>query len=122
MKMRCEDFLGSLAAISVGVRATHQEVLDEWSPEEPPVTTLFAALGDRIAEDFDNADGNTNRQVFSLIEEAMEGGDSGLVTAVATGLIEALVTRTARDEGLWKRMTPFLGTKSLHHAEAWLTS
>lgn len=118
--MRCDDFVGLLAAISGGVQAAYQEVLAEWLPEEPPVTTLFAALGDRIAEDFDSAGVDTNRQVFSLIEKAMGSGDSGLVTAVATGLIEALVTRAARGEDLWKRMAPFLGPRSLRHAEAWL--
>lgn len=120
--MLCEDFVGLLAAISGGVQAAYQEVLDEWLPEEPPVTTLFAALGDRVAEDFDGAGVDTNRQIFLLIEKAMENGDSGLVAAVATGLIEALVTRAVRDESLWKRMAPFLGPRSLHHAKAWLTT
>jgi len=119
---RCEEFAGLLAAASSGVRAAYQDVLDEWRPEEPPVTTLFAALGDRIAEDFDSAGVDINRQIFSLIEDAMESGDQGLVTAVATGLIEALVTRAVRSEGLWKRMAPLLGPRALHHAEAWLAA
>lgn len=118
--MRCEDFVDLLAATSGGIKAACQEVLDEWRPEEPPVTTLFAALGDRIAEDFESAGVDTNRQIFSLIEKAMESGDPGLVTAVATGLIEALVTRAMRSESLWKQLAPFLGPRSLHHAEAWL--
>ena len=120
--MCCEEFVGLLAAASGGVQAAYQEVLDGWRPEEPPVTTLFAALGDRIAEDFDSAGVDTNRQMFSLIEKAMESGDQGLVTAVATGLIEALVTRAVRSEGLWKRMAPLLGPRALHHAEAWLAA
>ncbi len=72
-------FVGLLAEISDAVQAAYQEVLDEWHPEEPPVTTLLAALGDRIAEDFDYAGAHT-----------MESGDSDLVTAVATGLIRSL--------------------------------
>jgi hypothetical protein len=50
----------------------------------------------------------------------MESRDQKLVTAVATGLIEALVTRAARTEGLWEQMALFLGPRSRHHAEAWL--
>ena len=117
---RCEELAGLLAAASVGVRAACQKVLDEWRPEEPPVTTLFAAIGDRIAEDFESAGIVSNRQVFSLIESAMESGDQLLVTAVATGLIEALVTRAVQSKGLWEQMAPLLGPRSLHHAEAWL--
>lgn len=103
--MRCDEFVGLLAAISSGAQAARQGVLDEW----------------RIAEDFDSVDVDTKRQMFSLVEKAMESGDSCLVTAVATGLIEAVATRAIQRESLWRRMAPFLGPRSLHHAEAWLT-
>lgn len=117
----CEDFIGLLTATSGGVQAAYQEVLDEWQPDEPPITTLFAALGNRIAEDFASTDVDTNRRTFSLIEQAMESGDKGLVTAVATGLIEALVTRAAQSEGLWEKMALLLGPRSRNHAEVWLS-
>lgn len=118
--MGCEDFVSLLVIASDSLQAAYHEVLDEWQPEEPPVTTLFAALGDRIAEDFVCAGIDANRRMFSLVEQAMESSDQELVTAVATGLIEALVTRAVRGEGLWAQMVPLLGPRSLHHAEAWL--
>jgi hypothetical protein len=118
----CEDFVGLLIAASVGVKTAYQEVLDEWQPEKPPVTILFGALGYRIAEDFGTAGVDANSRIFSLVEEAMESGDQVLVTAVATGLIEALVTRAVRSEGLWDQMAPLLGSRSRHHADAWLAT
>ena len=120
--MGCEDFVSFLIAASGAIQAAYQEVLDEWRPEQPPITTLFAALGNRIAADFGSAGVDTNRRVFTLIEQAMESSDQALVTAVATGLIEALVTRAAQSESLWKEMTPLLGPRSLHHAEAWFAT
>lgn len=117
-----EEFLGLLVAASGSVQAAYREILDEWQPEEPPVTTLFAALGNRIAEDFDHAGIDANRRLFSLIEQAMVSSDQGLVTAVATGLIEALVTRAVQLESVWKQMAPLLGPRSLRHAESWLSS
>ncbi|WP_136623633.1 DUF7674 family protein [Bradyrhizobium centrolobii] len=120
--MGCEDFVNLLVAASGGVHAAYQEVLEEWQPGEPPVTTLFAALGDRIAEDFGRAGVDANRRVFSLIEQAMESSDQGLVTAVATGLIEALATRAVRSESVWKEVASLLGPRSLHHTEAWLAA
>lgn len=116
----CTDFIDLLVITSGRLQAAYQEILDEWQPEEPPVTTLFAALGDRIAEDFFSIDIGANRRIFSLIEQAMESSNQELVTAVATGLIEALVARTVRNEGLWEQVTPLLGPRSLLHAEAWL--
>ena len=115
-----EVFLGSLIDASSGIRAAYQEVQDEWLPEEPPITRLYAALGYRIAEEFPSADVATNRHIFSLIEEAMEKGDRNLMVAVATGLIEALATRSSQIENLWQQIEPHLGPRSLHHAEAWL--
>jgi hypothetical protein len=120
MMLSCENFVNLLAASSGGVQTACQEVLNEWMPEEPPVTILFAALGDRIAEDFYNAGIDTNRRVFSLIELAMESGNQRLVTSVATGLIEALVTRAMQNKILWSQMALLLGPRSLHHAKAWL--
>ncbi|OAI23998.1 hypothetical protein A1351_18505 [Methylosinus sp. R-45379] len=116
-----EELLGALVAASGGVQAAYEEILDAWGSEEPPVTTLLAALGYRIAEDFDSTDVDANRRLFSLIEQAMESGDNGLRTVVATGLIEALAVRAVQTEGLWKRMAPLLGPRSLYHAEAWLS-
>jgi hypothetical protein len=118
----CEDFVGLLSEASDGVQAAYQEVLNEWQPEGPPVTTLFDTLGDRIAEDFGSSEVDANRRIFSLIEQAMESGDQKLVTAVATGLIEALVNRAARSEGLWEEIASLLGPRSRHHAEAWLAT
>ena len=118
----CEELVCLLVSASSGAQAAHQEVLDEWQPEAPPVTTLFAALGNRIAEEFGSAGVEANRRSFSLIEHAMESGDQELVTAVATGLIEALVTRAVQSEGLWDEMAPLLGPRSRHHAYAWLAT
>ncbi|UJB19124.1 MULTISPECIES: DUF7674 family protein [Lysobacter] len=120
--MECGHFLSLLVATSDGVQAIYQEVVDDWLPEDPPVTTLFAALGDRIAEEFTDGGADSNLHIFALIEQAMENGDEKLATAVATGLIEAMVARAVQSENQWKQMAPLLGPRSLHHAESWLST
>lgn len=118
--MNHENFLKLLLKLSNGVREEYQEVHAEWLPEEPPITILYAALGHRIAEEFSHADVAATHQIFSLIEEAMQSSNENLITAVATGLIEALVTRAVEIEGLWEQIKPLLGPRSLRHANAWL--
>lgn len=120
MEPSCKNFVNLLTQLSPGLEATQRETLSDWLPDDPPITTMFAALGDRIADDFDRVSQQVNQQIFNLLETAMESGDIALVTAVATGLIEALVSRAAQVEGLWLRMRPFLGFRSLLHAQAWL--
>ncbi|GAB1848684.1 hypothetical protein MyNCGM683_35600 [Achromobacter xylosoxidans] len=121
MMRRAEFIRCLLSVVSNRAQTAYQDVIDEWQPEEPPVTESFAALGYQIAEDCRCADTDANLRTFSLIEEAMESGDQELLTAVATGLIEALVTRAAQVEGLWAQVAPVLGPRSLHHAEGWLS-
>lgn len=121
MNMQCQKFLDELGEISPAVKSVEQEMLKDWLPEFPPVTTLFAAVGYRIAEDFDKNSEQINRSFFFLIEIAMESDDLLLGTAVATGLLEALVGCVAQEKGLWARISPLLGPKSLYHAEAWMS-
>jgi hypothetical protein len=120
MESYFQQFIDSLVVLSETLQISYRKTMDYWQPDEPPITTLFAALGDQISEDFDNIGLDTSRHIFHLIEEAMNSNNSGLVTAVATGLIEAMVAQAARKDGLWERLSPLLGATSRHHAEAWL--
>jgi len=121
MNASCRSFIDQIVALSTEMQTSIRETEEYFSPDEAPITALFAALGDRIAEDFDSTDLDVNQQLFRLIEGAMLSGDESLVTAVATGLIEAMVSVAVKKKGLWKRISLMLGTRSLHHAQAWMT-
>jgi len=120
MEVRCQKFVDALVELSVGLQSACLSAIEYWHPDEPPVTILFAELGDRIVEDFDLMSIDTKRGVFGLIETAMASGDSKLVTAVATGLIEAIVATASRQVGVWERISPLMGDLSRRHAEAWM--
>ena len=115
-----QDFINTLVHQSLWLRAAYGETLEYWHPNEPPITTLFAALGDRIADNFDITEPVVNSRIFALIESAMESGDQRLITAVATGLIEAMISRMAAKEGNLQRLIQGLGVLSRKHAEAWI--
>lgn len=115
-----QDFVNGLVHQTLGLKTAYKEVLEYWHPDEPPVTTLFAALGDRIADDFDITEPSVNSQIFALIESAMNSSDQRLVTAVATGLIEAMISRVVAKEECLQRLMQGLGVLSRKHAEAWM--
>ena len=121
MKTVCQDFVIAIIRQSPALQSAYHEIIDYWRPDEPPVTILFAALGDQIAADFDKAGRGANRQIFGQIETAMASGDENLVTAVATGLIEAMVVHVAQDEDALGRMSSMFGDLSRKHALAWLS-
>jgi Protein of unknown function (DUF433) len=70
--IRHEDFVGRMLTVSIGLQVAYQRVVDEWRPDGPPMTILFAAFGDRIAHDFDSYGVDTNREIFVLIEKSDE--------------------------------------------------
>ncbi len=115
-----QDFVDTLVHQTLGLRAAYKEVYEYWSPDNPPVIALFEALGDRIADDFESTDSDVNSRIFALIESAMASSDQKLVTAVATGLIEAMISRLAAKEESLRRLTQELGALSRNHAEEWL--
>lgn len=121
MNKYCQDFMYSIEEILPKAKQIEGEMVNEWSPEEPPVTTLFAAVGYEVAESFDSNNEAVNRSLFALIEQGMDSADPMLGVAVATGLIEGMATRAAQVDGLWARIIPQLGPKSLSHANAWLS-
>jgi len=118
MQQACKIFIDSIGAKSSALGTTYAETNEYWEPDEPPLTSLFAALGDRIAEEFDKG-GEIDRSVSDLIERAMESDDEQLVTVVATGLIEAMVARAETQKDTWTRIAAWLGNTSRRHAEVW---
>lgn len=121
MKATCQDFAVAIARQSPTLQSAYNETRSYWSPDQPPVTILFAALGDQIAEDFDRNGVDANEQLFGQIEAAMASGDEELVTAVATGLIEAVASKLAHDSEALQRVLTMFGELSRKHAGAWLS-
>lgn len=119
--MNRENFLVSLLNVSDGIRKAHRAMIEDWHPEDPPITTLYAGLAFQIADDFEGCQSEAKDRIFSLVERAMESGDQDLVEVVATGLLEALVVRAMETEGLWEQIKSYLGPRSLRYVEGWLS-
>ena len=120
MNAACQQFAGSIARLSAGSEIAYSKAALQWTLEDAPATVVFGYFGDSIAEDFDAMDAEARHRIFRFVEEGMCSGDVGLLTAVATGLVEALANEAVRRGDLWERMWPHLGARTLAHARAWL--
>ncbi len=120
MDLKSRDFVEALVRESPGLQAVYRDDVDYWFPEEPPVTVLFGTLGRRIAEDFEHASSETNLRIFTLIESGMSDNDpqGEFRTALATGLIEALVNK-AEQMKLWEHISKSFGRLSRDYVDAW---
>jgi len=97
----------------------HRETIEYWAPELPPITIAYAEIGTKLVDIFDALDPNTRRSIFALVETGMQSDDEAVGTAVATGLIEALVGHASR-LGRWEHVGEELGPLSKSHADVWL--
>ncbi|MEP1422297.1 MAG: hypothetical protein ABJK59_11060 [Erythrobacter sp.] len=115
-----QDFLANLAGLFSPILSTHQETIDYWGAEEPPITIAFADVGRCIVQTFNEMDSPTRAAIFDRIETGMKSDDEQLGTAVATGLVEAIVGHAAR-LGNWEMIRTDLRPVTRKHADAWHT-
>lgn len=120
MDKRCQGFLDKLTAAWPGFEEVNEATLSYWEPDSPPITTLFSAFGERIIDDLDAFSVKARESIFREIEAAIVDSDTPLVTAVATGLVEGMVSRVASDEEVLAQIRQLMGDRTRKHADAWL--
>ena len=113
------NYLRSLVSEIPALNEKMDRCLETWGAETPPDTVLFAAVGDAIAENVLVFPGEVRRRVFETIEKGMVCPDMAIRSAVATGLVEALVSNADRRPELWAHFQSLFGIASKEHAAAW---
>ena len=103
------------------IKQVSDEFFDDWKdePEPLPLICLYSDIGDILFSDIDKIDFNICVIIFDIIEKGINSEDEYLSTAIATGLIEAMVNRSDEDENRWKQVEKFLGKESKEYAQAW---
>lgn len=118
--MTIDEFVEALSEVSDLIRESKEQEVDYWSPDSVPPTVLFSSFGKAVARRFQQLDSRVKSRMFQLIEAGMTSVNPELVSVVASGFIEALVSESAKVDGLWEEIKGFLGASSLQHAKAWL--
>ncbi|MBK0097470.1 hypothetical protein IBT49_15910 [Erwinia sp. S63] len=106
-------------SFSVKIDEDVKKCFEFWNPENPPALLLFSAIGRSIGFHIDELNENEKCILFNSIEDGIVSKDQTVSTAVATGLIEALVGAIGEDDNKWKRIFIFLGPETKKHALAW---
>ncbi len=108
-----------LAGLSKFLDDALNSVFKDWEPELPPITIAFESLGKAIAQNILSVPESTQEKIFSKIEDLMSSADQASSNAVATGLIEALLVETDKQDELWKKIEPLLGIESKKYVYEW---
>jgi hypothetical protein len=93
--------------------------VEYWYPDPPPTILLFSLVGKALVSQLATLEQSDKSIFFQHIETGMMSDNDDLATAVATGLIESLVTTTDENESMWKKIESCLYTESKKHALSW---
>lgn len=88
-------------------------------PDSPAPILLFSLVGKSIVKNLSFLNENEKLSLFQHIELGMTSDNEELAIAVATGLVESLVTASDANESVWKEIEYYLQVESKKHALAW---
>ncbi len=89
-----------------------------WFPDKPPAVVLLGNLGTAFATGFRTLSAHDRKTVAEQVKNGMTGEADYAGTAVATGLIEALI-HDAEASGTWPEIEATLGSLSRSFATAY---
>lgn len=92
---------------------------EEWRPQYPPATLLYAAFGQAIATLAVQLNDLEKTRILDCIEELLSQGDESVKAAVATGLIESLLSESSANRFDFRIISDYLGLRTKQHCLDW---
>jgi hypothetical protein len=91
----------------------------KWQPEEPPATVLYSAFGQSISETVGHLSNDEKTYIFDTIEQLLLQGDDIVRAAVATGLLEALLSQSSSNRFDFRAISNHLRPNTRHYCQEW---
>lgn len=113
------DYVGVFTQRSEHIKNAVNRCVEYWLPEQAPLILLFSAIGKVLVKQLATLSDDEKTVLFQHIEDGMRSNEDELATAVATGLVESLVTASDGNDELWGNIEKYLGRESNKHAVAW---
>ena len=113
------DAIHRMAATSPVLAALHQSMKAEWVPDDPPNTLLFSAFGRALCCDIEHLTPSQLKTSWETVEDLAISGSSEVRNAVATGLIEAVLSESSSGRFNVASVIPLLGPATRAYCKAW---
>ena len=110
-------FLQVIADVDERLGKVVRDEMAHWHPDLPPIIVIFGYVGGEIELIFDSLSHADRTSLFALIEAGMQSADEDVAEAVATGLVESLVT----GREAWGKLAPYCGPATRAHVGGWTT-
>ncbi|MCA6963831.1 hypothetical protein [Pectobacterium odoriferum] len=113
------EYLSVFTQKSEYIKNEVNQSIEYWLPDPPPTILLFSLVGKALVKQLALLRESDKLIFFQHIEMGINSENADLATAVATGLVEALVTASDEDESVWGKIENYLHSESKNHALSW---
>ena len=113
------DAIHRMVATSPVLAALHKSMKAEWAPDDPPNTLLFSAFGRALCCDIERLTPNQLKASWETVEDLSVNGSSEVRNAVATGLIEAVLSESSSGRFDVASVIRLLGPATRAYCKAW---
>jgi hypothetical protein len=110
--MAIELLIAALVQAVPALQSVVTGLVDEWAPEDPPMSVLLGAVGRACLALVPLAETSTWGTIAIAIEECLVQGDPDSSTAAATGLLESIDGEAIR-RGAGRELRAHLGPAAL---------
>ncbi|MDX6915003.1 hypothetical protein R9X49_07760 [Pectobacterium carotovorum] len=98
------EYLSMFTQRSEYIKNEVNNSIEYWLPDPPPTILLFSLVGKALVNQLALLRESDKLNFFQHIEMGVTSENTDLATAVATGLVEALVTASDEDESVWGKL------------------
>ena len=110
-----------LASLTSGMSVSLSNLIEEWSPDEVPLTIAFAEIAGAFVDEFDVILEEDRNIVFSKVESLVSTGNEEIQIGITTGFLEAMISLSeVRFNVGIRKYRDYLGPNSQNYIERWL--
>jgi len=110
--------VGVVASIHPILQDEVSALIEEWSPDAPPINISMSAFGKATVRDAERLGREQVRKILDLVEHALSYGTEEEKDAVATGFLEAAASAAGSSrDARW--IFALLGPKARAYLAAW---
>lgn len=101
------------------LRIAHERLIDEWSPDAPPLTIVFSNLGRSICRYASILTKTELAELCTVVEDLITRGEENVKNAVATGTLEAMLAESSAGRFDISLVAGLLGPETKAYCRSW---
>ena len=108
-----------LLAVGDFLRGDYDALIEDWSPDTPPITIAFSIFGRSIASACNQLSEERHQRIWSCVEGLMNEDSELVKNAVATGLLEAILSEASAGRLDVRSFATCLGPETVAYCKSW---